>query len=80
MAYVGWDENMEQALSFAQQAVDIDPHNSWLYVNLGRVLLAMGREADALVAGRRSLALAREEGEERYARDFLYELELYGLH
>jgi TolB-like protein/DNA-binding winged helix-turn-helix (wHTH) protein len=45
----------DEALKYAQRAIDVDPFNSWTFANLGNVHLYAGRPVEAETALRRAL-------------------------
>jgi tetratricopeptide (TPR) repeat protein len=61
----------EEALPLAKEAVDKDPSSSYHRVALARVAWALGQPDDAIAVARSAVAAADDDGERRYAQNYL---------
>jgi tetratricopeptide (TPR) repeat protein len=61
----------EEALPFAREAIDKDPSSSYHRVALARVAWALGNPDDAIAVARSAVAAADDDGERRYAQNYL---------
>ena len=57
---------LDEAVSLAAEAVELEPDKVGYWVDLGRWLLEDGRDAEARVAGRRALVAARDPATRRF--------------
>jgi tetratricopeptide (TPR) repeat protein len=69
--YANQEDKLDQALSFATRAVELNPSEVSNYITLGRILLRLNRADEAQSAGQRALRAAQNPREEGLAQSFL---------
>ncbi|HKN60862.1 MAG TPA: DUF1570 domain-containing protein, partial [Candidatus Acidoferrales bacterium] len=69
------DENLPEALNFAQKAVSFEPGNSDYQLSLAQVLARMEKYDEAKLAASRAQAWARQPQEQANAQSFLHYLQ-----
>ncbi len=65
------DEKLDEALSFAKKAIELEPGTFAYQISLGEVLVRLHRDTEAIAAGLRADMLARGPGDHAAAKSFL---------
>lgn len=65
-------ESLPEALEFARKAASLEPSNLSHRINIGRILITMGKEDEAYVWAERTLAIARTDADRSGAESLLF--------
>jgi hypothetical protein len=77
IVYGNDDEKIDEALTFAQNAVELEPGSAESHICLGQIWMRKGKGEEARKVGEQALRLARSPEEESLARNFLESVEDY---